>query len=206
VRAKRTTGLSVSKKTASAKKAAPSATRTTASAKTPAKKVAAKKIPSKKAPAKSVTAKKAPAKKVPAKLRSGGSKKQIHPSAGPSSPWGPFEAMHEFAPGLLWAQNAWLAQIDSLAAPDRKTHELIRMVCSVVSRNPLGIRHHAMLAGEVGATWEEVAGSIVLAEPAFGIAVVVEAFPWARRGWERGTSVGSFDEDNEEDGDEDDGD
>jgi hypothetical protein len=44
-----------------------------------------------------------------------------------------------------------------------------------------------MLAGEVGASWEEVAGSIVLAEPAFGILVVVEAFPWARKGWERGS-------------------
>lgn len=130
--------------------------------------------------------------------RASATKNSIHPAAGPSSPWGPFEAMHEFAPSLLWAQNAWLAQIDSLAAPDRKTHELIRMVCSVVSRNPLGIRHHAMLAGEVGATWDEVAGSIVLAEPAFGLGVVVEAFPWARRGWERGTSLREGDEDDDD--------
>jgi alkylhydroperoxidase/carboxymuconolactone decarboxylase family protein YurZ len=102
----------------------------------------------------------------------------------------PFEAeIHEVAPGLLGAQNAWLSQIDSLPAPDRKTHELIRMVCSVVARNPLGIRRHAMLAAEVGATWEEVAGSVILAGPAFGILVVVEAFPWARKGWERGSSL-----------------
>jgi alkylhydroperoxidase/carboxymuconolactone decarboxylase family protein YurZ len=95
---------------------------------------------------------------------------------------------------LLRAQNAWLSQIDSLPAPDRKTHELIRMVCSVAARNPLGIRRHAMLAAEVGATWEEVAGSVILAGPAFGILVVVEAFPWARRGWERGASLGSEDD------------
>ena len=63
------------------------------------------------------------------------------------------------------------------------------MVCSVVARNPLGIRRHAMLAAEVGATWEEVAGSVILAGPAFGILVVVEAFPWARKGWERGASL-----------------
>jgi alkylhydroperoxidase/carboxymuconolactone decarboxylase family protein YurZ len=101
----------------------------------------------------------------------------------------PFEAdLNEVAPALLRAQNAWLSQIDSLPAPDRKTHELIRMVCSVAARNPLGIRRHAMLAAEVGATWEEVAGSVILAEPAFGILVVVEAFPWARKGWERGAN------------------
>ena len=63
------------------------------------------------------------------------------------------------------------------------------MVCSVIARNPAGIRHHAMLAAEVGATWEEVAGSVILAEPAFGILVVVEAFPSARKGWERGSSL-----------------
>jgi len=102
----------------------------------------------------------------------------------------PFQAeLHKVAPGLLRSQNAWLSQIDSLPAPDRKTHELIRMVCSVVARNPLGIRRHAMLAAEVGATWEEVAGSVILAGPAFGILVVVEAFPWARKGWERGASL-----------------
>jgi alkylhydroperoxidase/carboxymuconolactone decarboxylase family protein YurZ len=103
----------------------------------------------------------------------------------------PFEAdLNQVAPGLLRAQKAWLSQIDSLGAPDRKTHELIRMVCSVIARNPAGIRRHAMLAAEVGATWEEVAGSVILAGPAFGILVVVEGFPSARKGWERGASLG----------------
>jgi len=101
----------------------------------------------------------------------------------------PFEAeLHALAPGLHEAQNAWLSQIDSLEAPDRKTHELIRMVCTVIIRNPPGVKRHAMLAAEVGATWEEIAGSILLTEPAFGLLRVVEALPWARQGWERGRS------------------
>lgn len=103
----------------------------------------------------------------------------------------PFEAeLHAVAPGLHDAQSAWMAQIDSLRSPDRKTHELIRMVCTVILRNPPGVARHAMLAAEVGATWEEVAGSIVLTEPAFGLLNVVEALPWARRGWERGRKMG----------------
>lgn len=99
----------------------------------------------------------------------------------------PFEAeLRAVSRGLHNAQSAWMAQIDSLPAPDRKTHELIRMVCTVIRRNPPGVARHAMLAAEVGATWEEVAGSIVLTEPAFGLLNVVEALPWARRGWEQG--------------------
>ncbi len=41
-----------------------------------------------------------------------------------------------------------------------------------------------MLAAEVGATWEEVVGAIMLTGPSFGIGVGVEAMPVARRGWE----------------------
>jgi alkylhydroperoxidase/carboxymuconolactone decarboxylase family protein YurZ len=103
----------------------------------------------------------------------------------------PFEAeLHAISPGLLDAQNSWLAQIDSLKAPDRKTHELIRMVCTVIMRNPPGVTRHAMLAAEVGATWEEIAGSILLTEPSFGLLQVVEALPWARKGYERGRAEG----------------
>ena len=101
----------------------------------------------------------------------------------------PFEAdLHAIAPGLHDAQSAWLSQIDSLKAPDRKTHELIRMVCTVILRNPQGVLRHAMLAAEVGAGWDEIAGSILLTEPAFGLLRVVEALPWARQGFERGRS------------------
>ena len=102
----------------------------------------------------------------------------------------PFETeLHAVAPALHEAQNSWLAQIDSLRAPDRKTHELIRMVCTVILRNPPGVMRHAMLAAEVGATWDEIAGSIVLTQPAFGLLATVEALPWARRGWERGRAA-----------------
>jgi hypothetical protein len=43
--------------------------------------------------------------------------------------------LHETFPALHEAQSAWLAQIDSLQALDRKTHELVRMVCMVIARN-----------------------------------------------------------------------
>lgn len=97
--------------------------------------------------------------------------------------------LHELAPGVHQAQNAWMATIDSLTAPDRKTHELIRMVCLVILRNPAGIERHAMLAAEVGATWEEIAGSVLLTEPAFGLLRAVEALPWARKGYKAANAL-----------------
>ena len=98
----------------------------------------------------------------------------------------PFEgALHEVFPALHEAQNAWLSQIDSLGAPDRKTHELIRLVCTVILRNPPGVQRHAMLAREFGATWDEVVGSIMLTLPGFGLLPAVESLPHARTGFDR---------------------
>lgn len=96
------------------------------------------------------------------------------------------EPLHEVFPALLDAQRSWLAQIESLQALDRKTHELIRMVVMVLARNGGGVRRHAQLATEVGASWEEIAAAVVLTEPGFGILAAVEAIPFARDGHDRG--------------------
>jgi alkylhydroperoxidase/carboxymuconolactone decarboxylase family protein YurZ len=96
---------------------------------------------------------------------------------------------------VLQAQNAWMSSIDSLRAPDRKTHELIRMVCTVIARQPGGVQRHAQLAAEVGATWDEIAGSILLTEPAFGIVLAIQALPAARRGFKQGSTGAQFDDD-----------
>lgn len=97
----------------------------------------------------------------------------------------PFEGpLHEVFPALHEAQSAWLSQIDSLRAPDRKTHELIRLACTVILRNRPGIERHARLAREVGASWDEVLGSIMLTCPGFGVLPAVEAIPHAREGFD----------------------
>ena len=97
----------------------------------------------------------------------------------------PFEGpLHEVFPALHEAQNAWMSQIESLRAPDRKTHELIRLVCTVILRNAEGVERHARLAAEVGATWDEVLGAMMLTTPGFGVLPAVQAMPTARRGFE----------------------
>jgi alkylhydroperoxidase/carboxymuconolactone decarboxylase family protein YurZ len=97
--------------------------------------------------------------------------------------------VHEAFPALHDAQAAWLATVDSLTAPDRRTHELIRMVCQVVLRNPAGIERHARLAAEVGATWDDVLGSIMLTAPAFGVLVATQALDPARAGYDAAAIV-----------------
>jgi alkylhydroperoxidase/carboxymuconolactone decarboxylase family protein YurZ len=97
----------------------------------------------------------------------------------------PFEGtLHEAFPALHEAQSSWLAQIDSLPVPDRKTHELIRLVCTVILRNPSGIERHARFAAEIGATWDEILGAMMLTTVGFGVLPAVEAIPSARRGFE----------------------
>src|SRR3954453_1472397 len=97
----------------------------------------------------------------------------------------PFEEpLHEVFPALHDAQSSWMSAIDSLKAPDRKTHELVRMVVTVVLRNAPGGERHAQLAHEVGATWDEILGSIMLTTPGNGLLAAVEAIPHARRGYE----------------------
>jgi alkylhydroperoxidase/carboxymuconolactone decarboxylase family protein YurZ len=94
------------------------------------------------------------------------------------------EPFHAEFPELHEALSAFMSQVDSLRAPDRKTHELIRMVCTVILRNAQGTQRHAQLAAEVGAKWEEIFGSILLTIPGFGLLPAVQAIQWARKGFD----------------------
>ena len=97
-------------------------------------------------------------------------------------------------PALRAGQAEYLGAIDSLTAPDRRTHELIRLACSVILRHDNGIERHAMLAAEFGASWADIAGTLVLTQPGFGLAPANEALPAARVGFERGRGVVDRDE------------
>lgn len=112
----------------------------------------------------------------------------------------PFEEpIHDVFPALHEAQNAWMSQIDSLRAPDRKTHELIRLVCTVLLRNGEGVARHAGFAREVGASWDEVLGSLMLTVPGFGLLPAAEAIPHARAGFDA-APVPDDDEEEDDDG------
>ena len=104
-------------------------------------------------------------------------------------------SLRDTFPSLREAQSAYLGAIDSLQSPDRRTHELIRLACSVILRHPNGIGRHAMLAAEFGATWDDVVGTLVLTQPGFGLVPALEALPHARSGYERGIAAAAEDQD-----------
>ena len=103
------------------------------------------------------------------------------PPRNPDTP-----SLRDTFPTLREAQSAYLGQIDSLQSPDRTTHELIRLACSVILRHDPGIERHAMLAAEFGASWEDVVGTLVLTQPGFGLVPSLEALGPARAGFEQG--------------------
>lgn len=108
--------------------------------------------------------------------------------------------LHEVFPALHEAQSAWLAQIDSLQALDRKTHEIVRMVCMVAVRNGGGVRRHARLAAEVGASWDEIVAAVALTQPGLGVLPAAEALPFARQGFEEGVRLVAAEDDHGDDG------
>ena len=97
----------------------------------------------------------------------------------------PYEgALRDVDPRLQDAQSAWLAAIEANTHLDRKTHELIRMVCLAALRNGDGVRRHAQLATEAGASWAELVSALAVAQPAFGLLTAAESFEPAREGFE----------------------
>lgn len=98
----------------------------------------------------------------------------------------PYEGpLHEVAPELHEAQVAWLESIQSLTSLDRRTHELIRMVCLAIARNAEGVTRHAQFAAEAGATWADIVEALALTQPAFGVLPASAAIEPARRGFEQ---------------------
>ena len=98
-------------------------------------------------------------------------------------------SMHEAFPRVTDALSGYLAALDGLPGLDRKTHELIRLTCTVILRHGPGVERHAMLAAEFGATWEEVLGTLVLTQPSFGLVPAREMPSFARAGFEAGVAA-----------------
>jgi len=87
------------------------------------------------------------------------------------------------------ALSGFLSALDGLPGVDRKTHELIRLACTVSLRYAPAVERHAMLAAEFGATWEEVMGTLILTQPSFGLIPAREMLPFAKAGYEAGVAA-----------------
>lgn len=88
------------------------------------------------------------------------------------------------------ALSGYLAELEDLPALDNRTKELVRLACTTSLRHGPGVRRHAMLAAEFGASWQDVLGVLVLTQPSFGLVPAREMLPFAREGYEAGARSG----------------
>lgn len=95
-----------------------------------------------------------------------------------------FPSMQETFPKVTDALSGYLAEVEDLPALDNRTRELVRLACTTSLRHGPGVRHHARLAAEFGASWEEVLGVLVLTQPSFGLVPAREMLPFASEGFE----------------------
>jgi alkylhydroperoxidase/carboxymuconolactone decarboxylase family protein YurZ len=102
-----------------------------------------------------------------------------------------FPSMQEAFGQLTDSLSGYLAELEDLPALDNRTKELVRLTCTTILRHGPGVRRHAMLAAEFGASWEDVLGVLVLTQPSFGLVPAREMLPFAREGYEDGAGAGS---------------
>jgi alkylhydroperoxidase/carboxymuconolactone decarboxylase family protein YurZ len=65
---------------------------------------------------------------------------------------------------------------------DQKTKQLINIAINTALRNPRGVRFHAMMAKQAGATREEILGAVVMNLHLSGLATVLDSLPAAIEG------------------------
>jgi AhpD family alkylhydroperoxidase len=67
---------------------------------------------------------------------------------------------------------------------DPKTKQLINIAIQAAIRNPRGVKFHAMMAKQEGASREEVIGAVAMNLHLVGLAAVLDSLPSAIDGYE----------------------
>jgi alkylhydroperoxidase/carboxymuconolactone decarboxylase family protein YurZ len=72
----------------------------------------------------------------------------------------------------------------ALPGLDGKTKQLINVAIQTSIRNPRGVRFHALMARQAGATREETLGAVAMNLHLAGLAVVLDSLPAAVEGFD----------------------
>ena len=96
----------------------------------------------------------------------------------------PFELFQQECPELAARFNSLVEVQKSLAGLDPKTKQLINIAIQTATRNPRGVRLHAIMAHTLGATRDEIVGAVVMNLHLAGLATVLESLPAALEGLE----------------------
>lgn len=96
----------------------------------------------------------------------------------------PFELFEKECPELAAKYNELVEVQRSSKGLDTKTKQLINIAIQTATRNPRGVKFHAMMAKNDGATKEEVISAVVMNLHLTGLAAVLDSLPAALEGYE----------------------
>lgn len=96
----------------------------------------------------------------------------------------PYELFQKECPEVAASFNDLIEAQKALPGLDGKTKQLINIAIQTANRNSKGVKMHAMMAKNEGASREEVVGAVVLNLHHSGFASVLECLPAAIDGFE----------------------
>ena len=96
----------------------------------------------------------------------------------------PFEMFQKECPDIAARFSDLVEAQKALKGLDAKTKQLINIAIQTANRNPKGVKIHAMMAKNEGATREEIVGAVVLNLHHSGLASVLDCLPAAIEGIE----------------------
>jgi alkylhydroperoxidase/carboxymuconolactone decarboxylase family protein YurZ len=96
----------------------------------------------------------------------------------------PFELFRRECPDLALKFDGLVDAQRSLTGLDHKTKQLLNIAIQTANRNPRGVKWHALMAAQGGATRAEVVGAVVMNLHLSGLGSVLECLPAAVEGIE----------------------
>jgi AhpD family alkylhydroperoxidase len=96
----------------------------------------------------------------------------------------PYEVFQKECPDLARSFNNLVETQRSLEGLDSKTKQLINIAIQTANSNPIGVKLHAQMARQKGATREEVKGAVVMNLHLSGLSTVLCCLPAALDGYE----------------------
>jgi alkylhydroperoxidase/carboxymuconolactone decarboxylase family protein YurZ len=96
----------------------------------------------------------------------------------------PFELFEKEFPEIAAKYDELVEAQRNQKGLDGKTKQLINIAIQTCLRNPRGIKFHAMMAKQAGASRDEVTGAVVMNLHLAGLAAVLDSLPAAIDGFE----------------------
>ncbi|MCK9630839.1 MAG: carboxymuconolactone decarboxylase family protein [Methanoregula sp.] len=94
----------------------------------------------------------------------------------------PFDLFRRECPELAERFENLVEVQKSLCGLDQKTKQLINVAIQTATRNPEGVKIHAMMAQDTGANKDEIVGAVVMNLHLTGLVTVLECLPAALAG------------------------